>query len=413
MYFKWNSLLRKWNTLALIYVICIGLSQAEPSSMLSQLIQEASQNNPQINAARERWLAAKDTIPQSRSLPDPKINAGYPMNIMPMRLNMVGVSQEIPFPAKLYTRSKVAASNADQAEAVYNAIRQNVITQIKKSYYDLYFVNQSIEILKKNLVILGKMEGSAKTNYSVGKTPQQDIYRAQTEISRLQMRLVMLRQEELSLQADINRNLNRSLEIPVTTPYKLHVTILNSKLEHLYGLVETKSPQLQVQKKNIEKSRQKVKLSKLDYYPDIMIEVGKLRNTTDNTQGYMAMLSLTVPLYFMSKQNYAVRESLSLYNADVEDLYSTHRDLSFQIKNSYLLVQRSSQLIELIRDTIIPQARLTFNSSRENYGVGKVDFMTVLNTLLTLQDNELELQAEIVQHEKAIAQIEEITGVRL
>jgi outer membrane protein TolC len=413
MHFKLNKFLQKWNMFFLIYVLCIGLSQAETVSILSQLIQDASQNNPQINAARERWLAAKDTIPQSRSLPDPKISAGYPMNIKPMRLQMVGISQEIPFPAKLYTRGKVAASDANQAEAVYNSIRQTVITQIKKSYYDLYFVNKSIEILKTNLVILGKMEESSRINYSVGKTPQQDIYRAQTEISRLQMRLVMLRQERLSIQADINRNLNRSLEISVATPYKLHITALNSKLEHLYGLVETRSPQLQVQKKNIEKSSQKVKLSKFDYYPDIMIEAGKIRNTADNTQGYMAMLSLTVPLYFMSKQNYAVSESLSRYNADVEDLYSTHRDLSFQIKNSYLLVQRSGQLIELIRDTIIPQARLTFNSSRENYGVGNVDFMTMLNNLLTLQDNELELQAEIVQHEKAIAQIEEITGVKV
>lgn len=413
MNFKWNSLLNKMNTLALIYALCIGLSQAAPPSVLSQLIQEASQHNPQINAARERWLAAKDAIPQSRSLPDPKISAGYPMNIEPMRLQMLAVSQEIPFPAKLYTRGKVAASDANQAEAAYIAMRQAVITQIKKSYYDLYLVNKSIDILKTNLVILGKMEGSAKTNYSVGKTPQQDIYRAQTEISRLQMRMIMLRQEKLSLQADINRNLNRSLEIPVITPYKLHVTTLNSKLEHSYELVETRSPQLLVQKKNIEKSSQKVKLSKLDYYPDMMIEAGRLRNTAENTRGYMAMLSLTVPLYFMNKQNYAVSESLSRYNADVEDLYSTHRDLSFQIKNSYLLAQRSSQLITLIRDTIIPQARLTFNSSRENYGVGKIDFMTMLNNLLTLQDNELELQTEIVQHEKAIAQIEEITGITI
>jgi len=40
-------------------------------------------------------------------------------------------------------------------------------------------------------------------------------------------------------------------------------------------------------------------------------------------------------------------------------------------------------------------------------------FLTLLNNLLTLQDNELELQREIVQHEKAITQLEEITGVCL
>ena len=255
------------------------------------------------------------------------------------------------------------------------------------------------------------MEKSARINYSVGKTPQQDIYRAQTEISRLQMRMVMLQQERVSMQADINRLLNRSLDIPVSTPSKLTVTVLNASLNFLYRLVDEQSPQLQVQKRNREKSNQMVALSKLNYFPDVEIEAGKLRDTAMRTQGYQVMLNATIPLYFMSKQNNEVRESLARYNADVEDLYGTHRDLSFQVKNSFLLVQRSDRLIDLIKNTIIPQAKLTFTSSRENYGVGKIDFMTILNNLLTLQDNELELQGEIVQHEKAIAQIEEITGV--
>lgn len=72
--------------------------------------------------------------------------------------------------------------------------------------------------------------------------------------------------------------------------------------------------------------------------------------------------------------------------------------------------QRSAKLIELIQGSIIPLATLTFNSSQANYGVGKVDFLTLLNNLLTLQENEIELHNELANHEKAITQIEEITG---
>ncbi|WP_457603712.1 TolC family protein, partial [Legionella pneumophila] len=87
-----------------------------------------------------------------------------------------------------------------------------VIAELKRLYYDLYFVNKSIEIVQRNQELLHEMEQSAEATYSVGKTPQQDIYRAQTEISRLEMRLVILKQQRQSLQADINRLLNRSLE---------------------------------------------------------------------------------------------------------------------------------------------------------------------------------------------------------
>jgi len=151
----------------------------------------------------------------------------------------------------------------------------------------------------------------------------------------------------------------------------------------------------------------------MDYFPDVEIEGGRLHDTVMHTKGYQVLLKATVPLYFMQKQNNAVRESLARYNAEIEDLHTTYQTLSFQVKNAFLLAQRSAQLIQLIQYTIIPQATLTFTSSQATYGVGKVDFLTLLNNLLTLQENELELHSEIAQHEKAITQIEETTGISL
>ena len=63
-----------------------------------------------------------------------------------------------------------------------------------------------------------------------------------------------------------------------------------------------------------------------------------------------------------------------------------------------------------ICDAIIPQATLALQASQAGYGLGKVDFLTLLNSLLTLQESELELHGEIVAHEKALARLEEVTG---
>jgi outer membrane protein TolC len=413
--FFWMSMILLWLAFA-----NITLAHAATSIFLSQLIHEAALNNPQIKAARDRWLATKYAIPQSRSLPDPKVDLGYikmsgnnPMDVEPRREQMIGVSQEIPFPGKLIVRNKIAALDSKRARADYQATCFMVIAQLKRIYYDLYFVNKSIEIYQKNQILLEKIEKSARTNYSVGKIPQQDIFRAQTEISRLQMRLVMLRQERISLQADINRLLNRSLEVAVITPSELSITQLHHDLTYFYNLIDNRSPQLKAQKRNVEKGRQAVSLSKMDYFPDVDIGATKLRDTEMHTQGYQVMLSATFPLYFLEKQNNAVRESVARYSADAQDFSSTYRDLLFQVKDAFLQAQRSAGLIQLIQHTIIPQATFTFSSGQATYGVGKVDFLTLLNSLLTLQDNELELQNEIVQYEKAITQLEEITGVML
>ncbi len=66
----------------MIWTILLGfscftgpVSYAKIPPALSQLINEATQNNPQIRAARDRLLAAIHVIPQARALPDPKLNA--------------------------------------------------------------------------------------------------------------------------------------------------------------------------------------------------------------------------------------------------------------------------------------------------------------------------------------------------
>ncbi|HBD9275139.1 TPA: TolC family protein [Legionella pneumophila] len=396
--------------IVLMNAFAFSLVHAASTPALAELIQEAKRQNPQIKAARDRMFAANHVIPQARSLPDPKVSVGSPMNIEPMRLQMIGASQEIPFPGKLIARGKIATEEAKRAAADLQATCLTVIAQLKRIYYDLYFVNKSIEILQKTQQLLQELEKSAQVNYSVGKVPQQDIFRAQTEIARLTMRLVILKQERESLQADINRLLNRSLDVVIHTPSKLLVTHHRHDLAFLTELIKQRSPQLKAQERSVEKSRQTVKLSKMNYFPDVEIEGGRLRNTATNDKGYTVMLKATIPIYFMEKQNNGLRESVANYNAEMEGLHSIYQALLFQVKNAFLLEQRSARLIELIQGSIIPLATLTFNSSQANYGVGKVDFLTLLNNLLSLQENELELHNEIANHEKAITQIEEITG---
>lgn len=393
---------------------------ASAPSVLSQLIVEASEHNPQIKSAHDRWLAMKRVPLQVRSLPDPKLiysdmkMSGNPeMNQNPLHEKMWGFSQEVPFPGKLIEKGKIATLEAKRAQAAYLVTKLTIIAQLKRIFYEYYFVNKSILIYQKNQLLLEKIEKSVRTNYSVGKIPQQDIYRAQTEISRLQMRLVILNQERASLQADINRLLNRPLATAVTTPSHLSITPLHFDLQYFNNLIEKQSPQLKSQWKTVEKSEQAITLSKMDYVPDIDISYGDVHDTEMHTRGYQVMASASIPLYFFSKQNNGVRESEANYNADIENLYAKHRDLLFQVKNAFLQAKRSSALIHLIKHSIIPQATLTFLSGQASYGVGKVDFLTLLNNLLMLQENELELQNEIIQHEKAMTEIEEVTGINL
>src|SRR5216684_37385 len=92
-------------------------SHAGPVTPLSDLLAEAEKNNPQIEAARQGWQAAKQVPTQVSTLPDPQFNlqhvsvgsprpfAGYTNS--DFAYLGLGVSQDIPYPGKLRLKGEI------------------------------------------------------------------------------------------------------------------------------------------------------------------------------------------------------------------------------------------------------------------------------------------------------------------
>ena len=379
---------------------------------LQSLIEELVARSPEIKAARERWEAAKAVVPQVQTLPDPRLQFGYQRMPMtePLQGAMYGFGQEIPFPGKLSLKGDIAQRDAERLEQEYNATRLRLVAVLKETYFNLHFVHKSIEIVEKNKTLLMQFEKTAKARYSVGQAAQQDVFRAQVEISRVLDRLAVLDQQKESLHAAINRFLNRPPAGPLGTPEEIQATILTSPLPELSRRTEAFSPALMASAKSVDRSEQTVALAQRQYYPDFDVTALGLRNDRSNDNGYQVMLGIKIPLFYETKQRQGVREALAGLAGAREDLTATKQDLLFQVKDGFVQAQRAERLITLLRDAIIPQATLGLQAAQAGYGVGKVDFLTLLNSLLTLQESQLELHSEMVSHERAVARLEAVTG---
>lgn len=384
----------------------------ESSLKLQTLVEEALQRNPDIQAAQRRWEASQAIIPQVQSLPDPQAHFGYqrmPM-IEPLEGPVYGFSQRIPFPGKLGLKGEVASRQADRIEQEYLATRLRIVSRLKQQYWDLHFVHKGIDIVEKNKLLLMQFEKTANARYSVGKTAQQDVFRAQVELSRVLDRLAVLEQQKESLHATINRILNRPPIGPLGTPEEIELSPIPFGLLELAKRAQDFSPILLASAKSVAQQEETVSLAKKEYFPDFNLSALGTRNERINDNGYQVMLGIQIPLFFQTKQREGVNQAVADLSRAREDLTATRQDLLFQVKDAYERAQRANRLINLVGDAIIPQATLALQSAQAGYSVGKVDFLTLLNNLLTLQENELELHGEMVEHEKAVARLEELTG---
>ena len=133
-------------------------------------------------------------------------------------------------------------------------------------------------MVSKNLVILKELEKTAEVRYKVGKGIQQDVFRAQVELSREMERLTSLEQEQQSRTAELNRILNRPPTAPLGKPEEPALTPLPYSLEELTNLVKQHSPTLQVQAHGIERSQSAVALAQREYYPDFVVTLGTMQS---------------------------------------------------------------------------------------------------------------------------------------
>jgi outer membrane protein TolC len=395
--------------------------KADSVMRLEDLIVEALANNPEIQAA-ERMVDAKRAVaPQQRTLPDPMISGGWAGNIVPpfsvqtgdpSSARMLGFSQEIPFPGKLALRGRIADTEATAEQWNYERTKLAVISNLKQTYYDLFFIEKAIATVQKDKDLLEKLAKIAEARYAVGKGMQQDVIRAQVEISKLLERLTLLEQREGVAQAMLRSLLNRPPDAPIGLPAEITKTELPYSLNEFEAIAEAQSPDLKSQEREIDKSQLALNLAKKDYYPDFGVGFTYF-NRPQLPEMYSLNFTAKVPIYFWKKQRYGVEEAASGLVSSKKRAEAVRANLFFKVKDQYLAMKASERLMDLYSKAIVPQSTLALDSSLSGYQVGNIDFLSMLSNFLTVLDYELNYYDSLTNYQKAVARLEEILGTPL
>jgi outer membrane protein, heavy metal efflux system len=389
---------------------------------LRELMSEALRNNPEVVAAQKRYEAARQRPTQESSLPDPTISFGYTSVGNPLPgaglgtqvLSNIGlmVSQEVPYPGKLKLCGEIASKEAEAAVQEYEGVQLGVISALKQAYYRLQYTYAATGLLTRNRELLNQLLKVTEARYSVGKAAQQDVFKAQTEISIVETRLVKLEQERLSREAEIDSVLNRIAGTPIRRPEDVKPAELTVMLEDLYAAAQQNSPILRRDQNMIERSQLAVDSARKQYYPDVTFSGGYF-NQGSMPPMYQFQAGVKVPLYFWRKQRAGVNEQVSTLAEARRTYEATDQSVHYRIKEDYTMAQASAKLMKLYMQTVVPQGNLALESSVSTYETGSVDFLSVLTNFTTVLDYEMNYYDEALNYELALSRLEEMTGQRL
>ena len=392
---------------------------------LPALITTALTSNPELKSSQARWQMFVNKARQAGSLDDPmfmfklqNMVAREPLSFSkdPQTAKVIGISQQLPFWGKRALREEAARYEADSYQWAVEERKLELTRMVKESYYQLYAVDKSLEVVDRNLNLLGDLKAITEAKYAGGQGVQQDIFRAGLETSRMLEMQITLRQQRRSLEASLNYLLSRSESTPVGRIADFDLPRLTVSAEWLQETAAEKRPQIRSLTSLVSKGEATRRLAEKEYYPDVNLSFEYMfREESMNDPGYnMYSVGFTINLPLQRERRQAMTAEATSETAMARDeLHALKNSIAYSISDLLAQMERRAKLVELYRRGIIPQAEQSLESALISYKVNKIDFPAVLDDRMSLFTYERELYESQAEYMMRLAQLEAVVGADL
>ena len=384
---------------------------------LESLIEEALDRNLKIKTQENHWESSKLKIPQAGAWMDPKLNVSimnfpysdFTFSSEPMTQKQISLTQTFPFPGITSLKERVAEQESETVAYLVSDTRNGVVKGVSIAYYDLFFIDKSIEITLKNKQLLNEYIINTSKKYEVGIGLQQDVFKAQVAFSKLLDKLISLRKRREAITVRLNSLLNRPMTDTVGELSDIKHEQVALDMQSLQSIAVANRPMLQALGATVDRNRTAYELALKQNWPEF--GVGLVYGQRDNRRDFFTVrFSVGLPLWKNRKQDKKIDESLSDISA-AESMYEDSRTTIYgQVGELVALLEESDERLELLKNVIIPQATQSLISATSAYQVNRIDFLTLLNNQITLFDFEVNYFRLLTEYKKNLSNLEFVVG---
>jgi outer membrane protein TolC len=395
----------------------------EGEQSLEQCIAIAVQQNPEIRAAQKRLESLAHQVTVAGSLQDPMLNITAqpePVQTAAGQQELIlAANQRFPWFGKLQTQAGMATARRNAQHARLVAVELEITASVKRAYYELYYVQRAQEVTEAERDLLREIREVANTRYATGQTSQQDVLRADLEISSVENDLIQLRQQMASAQARLARLLHVSPQSDLLAANDLPLEQVPQDVEMLQQIATSARPELHAQLAEVRADILEARMARLNYRPDVTLGMSWIDTASagispvaNGRDAVLLTAGFNLPVYH-------TRLDASVRSAEAEAVatarqYDALRDMTLeQVTDLFAQARSQQELVELFDQDILPKARQTLEVSTRAYNVGEVDFLQLLDNWRQLLRYELNYRRLEASRYQTLAELERVVGSTL
>ncbi|HEY1807920.1 MAG TPA: TolC family protein [Acidobacteriaceae bacterium] len=389
-----------------------------PVLTLTDFERMALARNPEIAVAARRAAMAQANVPAAGALDDPQamyrgwgVPLSQPWNYNQAQ-NMFMVTQALPGPGKRSLRASVATSEVSEAKDEMAETGLRVRVEVRKAFYSLLEAQDELRIHDEHVAIAQQAIAAARIRYTVGQVPQQDLLKAQLELTRLAEHMIRFDRDGAVARARLNTLIGRDPGTPLRVEGDYGVTAALASPESLEQLALRVRPDLLEAEAAAAKSREQQSLAKKTYVPDFTVSAGyMLMPPTANMRNtYMVEGSMSLPWFDRRKHDAEIGTAAAAVTEQDAELAALRTEAFGEIKESLAETEAAQKFAALYQNSLRPQAEATLHAAVIAYENNQTDFLNLLDSQMEVIDVDLAWLQALADFNTRVADLEMAVG---
>lgn len=372
-------------------------------------------------AEASRWQSIASMLPQVNVSVDYSNMMGYEMELSGLSISMppygtLGLTTSLSLSASQIIAVQMNNISSKMADITYEQTELQVINHVRSIYYSVLVMEETVNLLEKNLENLENLLQHTRQMVKVGVSEETDADQIAVQVASMESSLNSGRRslEMLynSLRLQLGIDVDEKIELTQTIEGLMNIDKALSLLSEDFVLENNYDYQLLMQ--NLEISKKQLDLQKWAYVPSVSAyyqysakEYFSDEETMNMTPPNMVGVTLSVPVFSSGSRYKAVQEAKFDYQKQLNTLTDTkeslviqHRQLCYNLKSAFENFEAQKENMEVIQRV--------FDNISLKYEKGIASSLDVTDSgtsLITAQSNYVQALMDIVTAQIALEEL--------
>ncbi|MCE2447735.1 MAG: TolC family protein [Candidatus Latescibacteria bacterium] len=390
----------------------IPLGRAHAEAMLRiEAIRLVVERNPQVEAARNAYEAARARARQAGALPNPE----FEFEELPKLgssgdhgEHTIGVSQRVEFPLKWWHRFQAGRQHAEAARlAVFEMAKLDISLQAKQAYDRIALQKSLLQHARQDLDLAQNILRQAHIRFKAGDVSQLDVMRASVEVGRATNRRTAAQNDLSVAKTALNALLARPLQTPFALADSLVYQPVETHLDQLTAAALKQRPDLAGTELQLKALQSQQAAATAAYWPDLNVGLAlQQQHGGHEEDSWLLRFSMEVPLWAFSRQRGERAEA----KAEVAKVAAERDVVRYQVlletEQAYLDLKTAEEQVILFQGQILPEAKRAFAVAGRSYDEGKLTYLELLEAQRTYIETQIEYAQALFEYRMATAALE-------